>query len=89
MFGQIFKQYSVKFDFTFAYPKPLGLNKIHFTFATFSLLDVSQFSSYGSPIQKTQTSCYMIQPIPGACFSTVLKLFGRISGDVIVFASSN
>ena len=25
---------------------------------------------------------------PGACFSTVPKLFGRISGDIILFVSS-
>ena len=26
---------------------------------------------------------------PGACFSKVPKLFGRISGDIILFVSSN
>ena len=36
---------------------------------------------------KTQLRDYMTTG-PGACFSKVPKLFGRISGDIILFVSS-
>ena len=46
------------------------------------------------PLEKTSISFSSglvvpdIKAIPGACFSKVPKLFGRISGDIIIFVSS-